>query len=155
MKKNFLPIALNIANEKILIIGGGQSARNKIQILQRHDAKLEVIAKDVCEEIKESGIPYQEKAYEKSDLIGYLMFYSCTNNPELNKQIAKDGKEAGVLVNIHDHPELCQFVSPAIYQHENIKVAVSSNAMDVFSSIKIRNEIQEYLERRTQKIEEK
>ncbi len=62
--KNFLPIALDIANEKILIIGGDKSAWNKIKILKRFDAYVEVIALHVCEEIKNSGIPYSVKAYE-------------------------------------------------------------------------------------------
>ena len=151
MEKNYLPIALNIAGEKILIIGGGESAWNKIKILKRFDAHVEVIALDICDEIKNSGIPYEIKAYEKSALKGFLMFYSCTNNLELDAQIAKDGKEAGVLVNIHDQPALCQFVSPAIYQNGDMRVAVSSNAKDVFSSIRIRNEIKDFLETKTDK----
>ncbi len=151
MEKNYLPIALNIAGEKILIIGGGQSAWSKIQILKRFDAYVEVIALEVCDEIKNSGVPYTVKAYEKSDLKGFLMFYSCTNNPELDAQIARDGKEVGVLVNIHDQPALCQFVSPAIYQDGDIRVAVSSNAKDVYASIRIRNEVKEFLETKTHK----
>lgn len=151
MEKNYLPIALNIAGEKILIIGGGQSAWSKIKILKRFDADVEVIALEVCDEIKNSGVPYTVKAYEKSDLKGFLMFYSCTNNPELDAHIARDGKEAGVLVNIHDQPALCQFVSPAIYQNGDIRVAVSSNAKDVYASIRIRNEIKEFLETKTHK----
>jgi len=146
MEKNYLPIAINIAGEKILIIGGGQSASNKIKILKRFNAHVEVIALEVCNEIKNSDVPYRIKPYEKSDLEGYLMFYSCTNNYELDQQIAEDGREAGVLVNIHDQPDLCQFVSPAIYQNGNIRVAVSSNAKDVFASIRIRNEIKEFLD---------
>ena len=151
MEKNYLPIALNIAGEKILIIGGGQSAWSKIQILKRFDADVEVIALEVCDEIKNSGVPYRVKSYEKSYLKGFLMFYSCTNNPELDAQIARDGKEAGVLVNIHDQPTLCQFVSPAIYQDGDIRIAVSSNAKDVYASIRIRNEIKEFLETKTDK----
>ena len=146
MKKNYLPIAINIAGEKILVIGGGPSAWKKIKILQRFDADIEVIALEVCDEIKQSGIPYRIKSYEKSDLQGYLMFYSCTNDNEINKQIAKDGYEAGILVNIHDISDLCQFVSPAIYQSGNIRIAVTSNAMDYNASIRIRNEIREFLE---------
>ena len=146
MKKNYLPIAINIAGEKILVIGGGQSAWNKIKILKRFDAAIEVVALEVCEELRKSGIPYKIKPYEKSDLNGFLMFYSCTNKLDLDAQIAKDGKEAGVLVNIHDQPGLCQFVSPAIYQDGDMRVAVSSNATDVFASIRIRNEIKEFLE---------
>jgi siroheme synthase-like protein len=146
MKKNYLPIAINIADEKILIIGGGPSAWKKIKILQRFDADIEIVALEVCDEIKQSGIPYRIKPYEKSDLKGYLMFYSCTNDNELNKQIAKDGLEAGALVNIHDNSDLCQFVSPAIYQSGNIRIAVTSNATDYNASIRIRNEIREFLE---------
>ena len=75
------------------------------------------------------------------------MLYSCTNNETLDKQIAQDGREAGVLVNIHDNPALCQFVSPAIYRDGNISVAVSSNAENVYEAIRLRNLIQEYLEK--------
>ena len=110
-----------------------------------------LIALEVCDEIKNSGVPYTVKAYEKSDLKGFLMFYSCTNNPELDAHIARDGKEVGILVNIHDQPALCQFVSPAIYQNGDIRVAVSSNAKDVYASIRIRNEIKEFLETKTHK----
>ena len=145
MTKNYLPVSLNISDQKILIIGGGQSALKKIRILQRFEANLEVVAENITEEILSSGITCFKKRYDKSDLKGYLMLYSCTNNEELDIQIAQDGKEAGVLVNIHDKPALCQFVSPAIYKEGNIMVAVSSNAENVYESIRIRNLIQEYL----------
>jgi precorrin-2 dehydrogenase/sirohydrochlorin ferrochelatase len=146
MAKNFLPISIDISECKILIIGGGQSALKKIKILQRSGAQLEVIAENIIDEVYETGVAYIKKSYEKSDLKGYLMLYSCTNNEILDRQIASDGKEAGVLVNIHDNPALCQFVSPAIYRDGNISVAVSSNAENVYEAIRLRNQIQEYLE---------
>jgi len=146
MAKNFLPISIDISEGKILIIGGGQSALKKIKILQRSGAQLEVIAEDIIDEVYETGVACFKKSYEKSDLKGYQMLYSCTNNEILDRQIASDGKEAGVLVNIHDNPTLCQFVSPAIYRDGNISVAVSSNAENVYEAIRLRNQIQEYLE---------
>lgn len=146
MKKNYLPIAIDISDSKILIIGGGQSALKKIRILQRSGANIEVVAENIIDEVYASGVIYRQKRYEKSDLNGYLMLYSCTNNETLDKQIAEDGREAGVLVNVHDNPALCQFVSPAIYRDGNISVAVSSNAENVYEAIRVRNLIQEYLE---------
>jgi len=143
---NYLPISIDISDQKILIIGGGQSALKKIRILQRFNANLEVLAENIIEEIVISGIPWYKKSYEKNDLKGYLMLYSCTNNETLDRQIASDAREAGVLFNIHDNPSLCQFVSPAIYQDGNISVAVSSNAENVYESIRLRNEIKDYLE---------
>ncbi len=145
MKKNFLPISLNIAGQKILIIGGGRDAYKKLEILKRFDADIEVVALNVCDEIKNSGVVYYETAYRKELLEGYLMLYSCTNNHELDRQIVKDGKDMGVLVNIHDKPALCQFVSPAIYRNGKITVAVGSNGEDVHESIRLRNTIQEFL----------
>lgn len=147
MERNYLPIAIDISDKKILIIGGSQSALKKIRILQRFGANIEVVAEDIIDEILSSGIVCYRKRYEKSDLNGYLMLYSCTNNEILDRQIVIDGMEAGVLVNIHDNPELCQFVSPAVYKDGNITVAVSSNAQDVYESIRLRNLIQEYLEK--------
>ena len=146
MEKNFLPISIDISGQKILVIGGGESALKKINILKRFDASIDVIAENISERVVATGVTCIRKIYEKDDLNGYLMLYSCTNNELLDSQIAKDGREAGVLVNIHDNPALCQFVSPAIYQKGNISIAVSSNAQDVFESIRLRNIIQEYLE---------
>ena len=146
MEKNFLPISIDISDQKILIIGGGQSALKKIRILQRSGANLEVVAEDIVDEVYATGVACHLKKYESSDLKGYLMLYSCTNNETLDRHIAQDGREAGVLVNIHDNPTLCQFVSPAIYQDGNISVAVSSNAENVYEAIRLRNLIQEYLE---------
>lgn len=145
MKKKYLPISIDISSQKILIIGGGESAYKKLKILQRFDAQVEVIALKVCDEIKANGVKYIETAYRKELLKGYLMLYSCTNNEELDRQILEDGKEMGVLVNIHDNPKLCQFVSPAIFQNGKITVAVGSNAEDVYESIRVRNLIGEFL----------
>lgn len=146
MKRTFFPISIDISDHKILIIGGGQNALKKIRQLQRFSANIELVAENIEDEVYSSGVICRRKSYEKSDLKGFLMLYSCTNNPELDRQIAEDGREAGVLVNIHDHPALCQFVSPAIYQDGNITVAVSSNAENVYESIRLRNLIQEFLE---------
>lgn len=146
MEKNYLPIAIDISNSKILVIGGGQSALKKIRILQRSGANIEVVALNIIDEVYASGVISHLKKYEKSDLNGYLMLYSCTNNETLDKQIAEDGREAGVLVNVHDNPTLCKFVSPAIYRDGNLSVAVSSNAENVYEAIRVRNLIQEYLE---------
>lgn len=146
MKKNFMPISMDISGQKILIVGGGRSAYKKLTLLQRFDAEVEVLAKEVCFEIKQSGVGFFESEYHKKFLQGYLMLYSCTNNQELDQQILKDGKAAGVLVNIHDKPAMCQFVSPAIYKNKSVSVAVSSNGENVYESIRIRNLIQNYLQ---------
>lgn len=146
MKKNFLPISIDIANEKILVIGGGPDALKKLRILQRFEAEVEVLAPEVCEEIKQSGVKYIEAGYDKKYLKDYLMVYSCLDDEDADQQIVKDCREARVLVNIHDKPALCQFISPAIYRQGNITVAVGSNGENVHESIRIRDLIKDKLQ---------
>jgi len=145
VRKNFLPVSIDISNQKILLIGGGSSALKKLKILQRFNAEVEVLGLKICDGIKKSGVKYFEEEYSAEKLKGYIMLYSCSNNEELDRQILSDGKERGVLVNIHDKPELCQFVSPAIYKNGKMTVAVASNGEDVYESIRLRNKIQEFL----------
>ncbi len=145
MKKNFLPIAIDISEEKILIVGGDRSALKKLEILQRYGAEVEVLAKKICTEIRQKGIVFYETEYHPKFLKDYLLVYSCTNNEVLDRKISEDGKAAGVLVNIHDKPAMCRFISPAIFRENNISIAVSSNGEDVYESIRIRNYIEKHL----------
>lgn len=150
MNRKYLPISLDMTNQKILIVGGGKSAYSKGTILKRFDADIEFVALQVCDEIRNSGWPVKQKAYESSDLDGYLMVYSCSNNQKLDHQIRYDAKQKGVLCNIHDKPEMCQYVSPAVYQYKNMTVA--SNGIDVYKSIKLRNHLREYLDKHMEEI---
>jgi len=75
-----------------------------------------------------------------------FLVYACTNISGLNRRIKTDGETLGILTNVVDNPGLCDFVSPAIYKHEHITVAVSSNAQEVRRAIAIRDKIKENLE---------
>lgn len=152
MQRNYLPISLDITNQKILIIGAGQSAYKKALILKRFNANLEFVALSICDEIRNSGWLVRQKAYEPGDLDGYILVYSCSNNQELDEQIRRDAETQRILCNIHDNPDLCQYVSPAVYQYKNMTVAVASNGADVFKSIKLRNHLRDYLDRHIEEI---
>lgn len=140
-----MPIAIDVKGKKILLIGGGRIAWHKIESLQQYADNIQVVALEVSEKIKASGIPYQEKPYDPSDLEGATLVYACTNIPQLNQQVLDDGHRLNLLVNVVDSPAHCDFVSPAIYRRNYISVAVTSNAQDVYEAIAIRNRIKEML----------
>jgi precorrin-2 dehydrogenase/sirohydrochlorin ferrochelatase len=141
-----MPIAINIRNKKILLIGGGHVALHKIASLQQYHADIYILATSVCEEIKKMQVWHTEKSYERNDLSGAHLVYACTNIKSLNEMIYNDCQELGILVNVVDNPLLCDFVSPAIYKNDYLSVAVSSNARDVYKSIEVRNKIKSILE---------
>lgn len=142
----FLPISINITNKKILVIGGGRIASHKISFLEQFTRNISVVAPEVCDSIKGKGYSWVEKPYEIADLQGAFLVYACTNISELNRRIKTDGETLGILTNVVDNPGLCDFVSPAIYKHDHITVAVGSNAQEVRRAIAIRDKIKENLE---------
>jgi siroheme synthase-like protein len=142
----YLPISINVSGKKVLIIGGGRIAYHKIGFLEQFADHIEIVALEVCEQIKHKKFKYTEKPYEKTDLKDAFLIYACTNIKELNKQVKTDAEELGKLCNVVDNPPLCDFVSPAIYKNGIYTVACGSNAQDVHKSIEIRNKIKAYLE---------
>lgn len=140
-----MPVALDVQDKLILLIGGGHIAAHKIASLQQYNTMLYVVALNVSDEIKAGNIRYTEKAYDIGDLKDAFLVYACTNLPDLNERVHSDCKSLGILVNVVDNPALCDFVSPAIYKFGHMSVAVSSNARNVYQSIHIRNKIKAYL----------
>lgn len=139
---NFLPISINITNKKILIIGGGKVGFHKASILNRFTDKATIISPQFHEGFKDLPFELIEKKYESTDLNGAFLVYVCTENKLLNSQIKTDAEALGILASVCDNPPLCDFISPAIYKKENVTIAVSSNARDVYQSLDIRNQIQ-------------
>lgn len=144
--KSFMPVAIDVRGKKVLLVGGGRIAWHKIVSLQQYADNIQVVATEVTEQIKTSGISYVEKPYDPSDLAGSTLVYACTNIRELNEKVLNDAHELGILVNVVDNPSRCDFVSPAIYRKNYMSVAVSSNAQDVYESIDLRNRIKNFLE---------
>ncbi len=143
----FLPIAINIEDEQILIIGGGKVAWHKVELLSRYTCHFKVIAPYIDPRIEaREGVEIIRREYQKSDLEGHLIVYAATDNSDLNWQIRNDGREFRAIVNVVDVPKRCDFISPAIYKMDNMSVAVTSNGQDVYGSVALRDKIKKLLE---------
>jgi siroheme synthase-like protein len=141
----FLPVAVNITDKKILIIGGGKVGFHKATILSRYTQQAFVISPEFRDEFAELPFVCIKRAYRPTDLDGAFLVYVCTENEKLNRKIYRDAAERGVLVSVCDDPSLCDFISPAIVRDENICIAVTSNATDVKRSIRIRDRVKDWI----------
>lgn len=139
---NYLPIAINITDKKILIIGGAKAAYHKASILNRFTSKATIIAPQFHEGFYDLPFELVEKEYDRSDLEGAFLVYVCTENVILDQRIKNDAEAMGILTSVCDNPPLCDFISPAIYKKDHITIAVTSNAQNVYQSMDIRNQIQ-------------
>lgn len=138
---DYLPISINITSAKILIVGGGKVATHKATILHRFTDRATVIAPEISDEIKQLPFTWEERPFRTEDLDDVQLLFVCTGNHELNRKIKEAANSRGILTSVCDNPQLCDFVSPAIYRKDNITIAVGSDARQVKRSIRIRDRI--------------
>lgn len=143
---NFLPISLNMQDRKILIVGGGRVAAQKLETVFQYSRNVELCAIDIGPEVRRYPIVILERPYGEDLLEGKGLVYACTDDRNLNRRIGADARRKGLLVNVADSPEECDFTSPAIFKQEYMSVAVSSNARDVRRAISWRNKIKKFIE---------
>lgn len=127
------PIFLKAHQLKILIVGGGYVALEKLTFLLKSspNANVSLVSIDYIPEvldiIKNKNLDHVAKAYEQSDLDGYLIVVGATNDDAVNKQIYRDAKSKNLLANIADNPPLCDFYMGGIVTKGNLKLAISTN----------------------------
>ena len=140
-----MPICIDVSETRIVVIGGGDVALQKLRSIIQYAANIHVYAKNILPGIKALPVHCVECAYEESQLHGAGLVYACTDDPELNRSIYEDGKKAGALVNATGTGSPRDFISPAIFRHEEMTVAVSSNGRHIKKSVHWRDAVGHFI----------
>jgi precorrin-2 dehydrogenase / sirohydrochlorin ferrochelatase len=144
--KSFMPLCIDVSQARVVMIGGGNVALQKLRHIAAYAANIHVYANEILPDIRALHLNWKECPYEPELLKDARLVYACTDDKEINRHICEDGRRAGALVNAADDPENCDFVSPAIYKHQDMSVAVSSNGRHVKKAVEWRNAIRGYVE---------
>lgn len=150
LKNPLYPIFLKLKNKKVLVIGGGLIALQKLQGLINTEAELELIAPKIIPEIYElegkfpnkRKINFIEREYNFGDELGAFLVIAATEIKELNSSIAHRCRDQMIMVNSVDDPENCDFYVPSIIDSGAIKVAISTNGHAPSIAQKIRLNLQ-------------
>jgi len=68
---------------------------------------------------------------------------AATSSTELHKQIFREATRRGVLCNVVDVPELCDFYYPAVVQRGGLQIAVSTSGQSPALAQRLRIELEE------------
>lgn len=127
---DYFPIFIKLNGQACLVVGAGEIAARKIELLARAGANITVLAKEIGPSVAamaaRHGLTLVRKAFAPADLQGFKLVVSATDHIETNQLVAKTANELGVLVNVVDNPELCGFIFPAIIDRSPVIAAVSS-----------------------------
>jgi len=144
VKKNeeYLPVNLSLTDKKFLVVGGGNVAKRKIELLVKRGIHTTVIAKEASDHLKEleknSLIFLNEKEYEVSDLEYMHYVIAATDDSDLNQKIYDECKLRNIMINVVDDPKHCDFIFPSILRRGSITFTVSTAGKSPFLSAFIR-----------------
>ena len=121
------PIVLKLFGRRALVVGGGEVALRKARVLADAGARVRVVAPKLVAGFTEDGrFECLAARYEKRHLEGARVAVAATDDEAVNRQVARDARAAGALVNVVDRPELCDFIVPAQVRRGDLVVAVST-----------------------------
>jgi uroporphyrin-III C-methyltransferase/precorrin-2 dehydrogenase/sirohydrochlorin ferrochelatase len=124
---DYFPIFLKLTNQPCLVVGAGTCAARKIELLARAGANITVVAREISSQVATlSNLTVYQKEFESSDLTGFKLVVSATNDAITNQYVSECAKTNGVWVNVVDSPALCDFIFPAIVDRAPLTIAVSS-----------------------------
>mgnify|MGYP000008752934 CR=1 FL=1 len=140
----YFPIFIEIEKQKCLVIGGGKVALRKIETLLRYGAQVQVISREVCEEI--SGLLSPECIRlgepEEADMSGAVLVIAATGSRQVNHRAAVYCRENGIPVNVADAPEECSFFFPAVVKKGDISVGINTGGKSPSVSSQVRRDIE-------------
>ena len=123
---------MELSKQSVLLIGGGEVAERKLDLLLKANAKITVVSPEFTDYIKElissnQNITTIIDDYKKEHMKNSFSFViAATNNESLNEDIAMQANKQGILVNVVDKPNICDFIFPSILERGPITVAVST-----------------------------
>ena len=145
MERNELyPIFLKVSNLKILIVGGGNVALEKLTFLLKSspNAQVEMVSPMFREETiqlaKNSHVVMHKDSYNPTYLEGKHMVVATTDQVAVNEQVYHDCRERSILVNVADNPPFCDFYMGGIVTKGNVKVAISTNGKSPTTAKRLR-----------------
>ena len=121
------PVVLLLEGRRVLVVGGGAVAVGKVEGLVAAGAIVHVVAREVSAGVKALPVTWEERGYRVGEVAGYRFVVTCTDDPEVNAQVFRDGEEAGIFVNAADDPRHCSATLPARFDRGPLLVMVSTS----------------------------
>jgi len=142
----YYPVNLDIRNRNCLVVGGGDVGTRKVMTLLDCGAMVVVVSPAVTEKIEELSnkglIKLERRGFKPTDLDQMFLVIGATDNPELNRQIHTEAERLGMLCNIADRPEVCNFILPAIVNRGDLIIAISTSGKSPAFAKKMRKDLE-------------
>jgi len=121
------PLELRLQGRRCVVVGGGQVAARKVRALVRAGADVRVVAPQIAPSILSiRQVRCRTQRYRAAVLRGATLVFACTDDPAVNRRVARDARAIGAWVNVADDPENCDFLVPATLERGHFRISIST-----------------------------
>ncbi len=146
------PMFLQMAGRRVVIMGGGEQAAQKARLILKTDAEISVWAPALDPELSglaaEGRITHQTGPVTPGSFAGSALSFIATGCPGLDMALHALAKEAGVVVNVVDQPQLCDAITPSIVDRDPVVVAIGTEGTAPVLARQIKTKVEGILEPR-------
>ena len=127
---DYLPIFIDLRGRRCLVVGGGEVAARKTDLLLQAGAAVQAVAPALgpgMQALVDDGrIGHRDGKFHEPDLDGAQLVIAASDDRAANARVAELADSRGVPVNVVDDPALCRFIMPAIIDRSPVLAAVST-----------------------------
>lgn len=140
------PMFIKIAQRRVVIVGGGEQAAQKLRLMMKTDAAIDLLSPVLSAELalavakgRASHIPDQITCESFKHAV---LVFIATGCPGLDASISAIAKEAGAPVNVVDQPDLCDVTTPSIVDRDPVVVAIGTEGTSPVLARQIKTQIE-------------
>ena len=149
---NYFPVFFDLNGQRVLVVGGGDVALRKIDLLERCGALITVVAPDIAPEISQraasGSLRVERREFVPDDLDGARLVIVATSRRAINRWIAKLSEARAIPVNVVDDREASRFIVPAIVDRDPVIVAVSTGGTSPVLARRLRERLEAFIPKR-------
>lgn len=143
---SLFPMFVKLQGKQVLTVGAGKVGEPKISGLLETGARIRVVALEASPAVRnwarQGQIELDLRAFSPDDLDGIFLAVVATSSRSLNERIYREAQRRGVLCNVVDVPDLCDFFYPSIVRRGDLQIAVSTAGQSPSLAQKIRQQLE-------------
>ena len=145
----YYPIFVEMQGRRVVLVGGGKVALEKIGKLVDADASVTVIAPELIPPVRafidDGRARLIEREYRAGDVQGCDLVMVATDDGSVNRAVADEARAAGIWVNAADDVTNCDFILPSLARLGNIAIATSTSGTSPAMARWLRERMEEFL----------
>ncbi|HEY4367191.1 MAG TPA: siroheme synthase CysG [Steroidobacteraceae bacterium] len=149
---DYFPLFLRLMDQPVLVVGGGDVAARKIDLLLSAGARISVVAPELIAELADKAstgsLTHIAAEFAPDHLDGMRLVIAATDKHSINVWVARQAERRNILVNVVDDRELSRFIVPAIIDRSPVVVAVGSSGEAPVLTRRLRESLEAFIPQR-------